>query len=315
MNNIIHADALTALQSMPTASVDCCITSPPYYALRDYGVEGQIGLEKTPEDYVQKLTAVFDEVYRVLKKSGTLWLIVGDSYNGSGKNSGQPSDSRWLQSTNSHSQAINLTTNVKGLKRKDLIGIPWMLAFAMRSAGWYLRQDIIWSKPNPMPESVTDRCTKAHEYIFLFSKAEKYFFDHEAIQKPAAYDGRTDTTMKGSKKYSQVGLNGGSVAARGRERWPTVKNGIPHRNCHSVWTVNSADFYDAHFATFPPKLIVDCIKAGCKEGGVVLDPFMGAGTTAVVARKLGRNFIGVELNIENVKMAERRLKNELGMFQ
>jgi DNA modification methylase len=274
-NTIIQGDALTVLRTLPDNSVDCCVTSPPYFGLRDYGMSGQIGLEETPEAYKERLVSVFMEVYRVLKPTGTLWLNIGDSYNGSGKNNGNTCKMNWKQRTNAASHATK-PTMIKNLKPKDLIGIPWMIAFALRDAGWYLRQDIIWEKPNPMPESVIDRCTKAHEYIFLFSKSRKYYYDYHAIMEPAA------------------------------ERW-VVKNGIPMRNKRSVWTVNTEPYHGAHFATYPQKLIAPCIMAGCPEGGTVIDPFAGTGTTAVVARKLNRNFIIIELNPKSIKLAETRL--------
>jgi DNA modification methylase len=303
--NVIHSgDCLQGLKGLPDSCVDCCVTSPPYYRLRDYGVAGQLGLEETPELYVERLVEVFVEVYRVMKKTGTLWVVIGDSYNGSGKNSGHTCKMKWIQRTNTASHSTK-PTFIPGLKRKNLIGVPWMLAFALRNAGWYLRQDIIWHKPNPIPENVDDRCTKAHEYIFLLSKAARYYFDHEAISEPATgHDGRKDTFYKGGPK---------DMAGGAHERWRMI-DGVKMRNKRNVWTVNTQPYAEAHFATYPPALIVDCIKAGCPENGVVLDPFMGAGTTAVVARKLNRNYIGFELSPEYIKMAERRIKNELGMW-
>jgi DNA modification methylase len=229
MNEIINNDAKEALSHLPDNSIDCCVTSPPYYGLRDYGDTRQIGLETTPEGYIQKLVDVFDEVFRVLKSDGTLWLNIADSYNGSGK--GAVADiedaSRYKQGTNKGTLSKDtIVKQINGCKPKDLIGIPWMLAFALRSHGWYLRQDIIWSKPNPMPESVKDRCTKSHEYIFLLSKSRSYYFNYEAIMEEAAYDGRKDTRMKGSHKYSQgvTGLRPQTFMARGHERW-VMKNG------------------------------------------------------------------------------------------
>jgi DNA modification methylase len=327
-NTIIQGDALEVLRTLPDNSVDCCVTSPPYYALRDYGVSGQIGLEDTPEAYIERLREVFMEVRRVLKPEGTLWLNIGDSYWGGKGYSGSSSGKYQWEQRKAGKSIANSYSNFgdKGtiratdkkheyIKAKDLIGIPWMLAFALRNAGWWLRQDIIWQKPDPMPESVTDRCTKSHEHIFLLSKSRKYYFDHRAIMEPAAYDGRKDTRMKGSHKYSQgvTGLNSQTFAARDHERW-IMKDGVYMRNKRDVWTVNTETYREAHFATYPPKLIVDCIKAGCPAGGIVLDPFMGAGTTAVVARKLNRDFIGIELNPKYVKIAEKRLKEELGMW-
>ena len=336
--NIIHnTDCLTGLRHLPDNCVDCCVTSPPYYGLRDYGVDGQIGLEETPEMYIERLVEVFMEIYRVLKKSGTLWINIGDSYAGSGRGKGDI-NKKGVQSTASYiGDVFDKPHRLSGYKNKDLIGVPWSLALALREKGWYLRQDIIWHKPNPMPESVTDRCTKAHEYILLLAKSPKYYFDYEAIQEPAAYDGRKAMTRGPSAKYGQTVINGfnqQTISVKGGDRWKTKKSafGGEHwdgtnrkdignvweygfiRNKRSVWTVCTQAEKEAHFACFPEKLIVDCIKAGCPEGGIVLDPFMGSGTTAVVAKKLNRNYIGFELNPEYVEIANRKLRREIGMF-
>ena len=335
LNKIVNGDCVEVLKLLPDGSVDCCVTSPPYYGLRDYGVAGQIGREDTPEVYVARLTAVFRELRRVLADDGTLWVNIGDSYWG-GKGRGGESTCEYQVAR--YKSGISFTrpcsnTGARGvigprqgrhelIKRKDLIGVPWMLAFALRADGWYLRQEIIWHKPNPMPESVRDRCTKSHECIFMLTKRESYYFDHKAIMEPAAYDGRQDTQAKTSPKYADggTGIKVQTFAARAHERWPNVLPAcggiadLPARNKRSVWTVATRPYVGAHFATFPEALIRDCIKAGCPPGGVVLDPFMGAGTTAVVARKLNRNFIGVELNPEYVNLAEKRLREELGMF-
>ena len=346
-DKIYQGDCIEVLKTFEDNSIDCCVTSPPYYALRDYGVDGQIGLEDSPEKYIERLTEVFMEVHRVLKPNGTLWLNIGDSYNSSPKGNTSPSG---LQSKNygindkSKDRAIKFKTMLaNGIKPKDLIGIPWMLAFSLRNAGWYLRQDIIWHKPNPMPESVTDRCTKSHEYIFLLSKSQKYYFDYEAIQEKATgYDGRKDTMMKGSKKYdTQIVPNQSvqSMAKNGHERWKfkskncqydgkqpnsmhLKREGMtdevyPVRNKRDVWTVNIKPCKEAHFATYPPELVSNCIFAGCPEGGVVLDPFMGSGTTGIVANKLGRHYVGIELNPEYVEMARRRIgleESQLKLF-
>jgi len=418
INKILLGDCLLSLKTLPDNSVDCCVTSPPYYALRDYGtghweggdpncphyrtnkasdktatghkrmqefgspvgdaiykdvcplcgavrVDEQIGLEETPEAYIAKLTEVFEQVRRVLKPEGTLWLNIGDSYWGGG----------WrCADINEHSGDIQKGSKgthcglsmpaLKGAnetyKPKDLIGIPWMLAFSLRNAGWYLRQDIIWHKPNPMPESVTDRCTKSHEYIFLLSKSQMYYFDHEAIQEEAVSfnPDRTDGHRICGNKYSQ-GLykpelkteedcilqkeqrtqeQGYAQAGGHRDnsgglwknhRHTKTKNcqydgqepnsmhlrreaGLPDelhivRNKRDVWCVNLKPNNESHFATYPEKLIQPCILAGCPEDGVVLDPFMGSGTTGIVARKLNRNYIGCELNPEYKAMAERRI--------
>jgi DNA modification methylase len=322
MNKIINSDCLIGLKKIEDNSIDCCVTSPPYLGLRDYGTDEQIGLEETPELFIEKLVAVFDEVKRVLKPEGTLWVNMGDSYAAGPRNRTieQATRNSGLNGgLMSQAQSLKQPNKITGkLKAKDLIGIPWMLAFALRSKGWYLRQDIIWHKPNPMPESVTDRCTKSHEYIFLLSKSQKYYYDNEAIQELANYDGRKDMVMKGSAKYANdyapSTTNTQSIAINGHQRWKNNEAGEMIRNKRSVWTVTTKPFKDAHFATFPEDLIVDCIKAGCPENGIVLDPFMGAGTTALVARKLNRNYIGFELNREYIKIAEKRLSEELGMF-
>lgn len=306
LNTIINTDCLTGLRELPDSCVDCCVTSPPYYGLRDYGEDGQIGLEETPESYVQKLVDVFREVKRVLKPEGTLWLNLGDSYWG-GKGA---SSQAWTTEMVGKRESINgqqhqiaskgetRPTDKKHetIKPKDLIGIPWMVAFALRADGWYLRQDIIWNKPNPMPESVTDRCTKAHEYIFLLSKSQQYYYDADAIKFKTITNPNSPKTANGDSRE----CNSGRVGNNGE-----------YANKRSVWTVTTKPFSEAHFATFPEDLIVPCIKAGCPEKGIVLDPFMGAGTTGLVARKLTRNFIGFELNPEYIKIAENRIRPHL----
>lgn len=304
--NIIHlGNCLTILKTLPNDSIDCCITSPPYFALRDYGTPDQIGQEDSPEDFVDALIQVFSEVRRVLKNQGTCWINLGDSYAGTSKPGGGDPTIGKRNLGGSDYKKKKLTGD---LKVKDLIGIPWMVAFALRSTGWYLRQDIIWSKPNPMPESVTDRCTKSHEYIFLLSKSQTYYYDYKAIKTPI--------------KESLVSRLSQNVAAQiGSQRVPGKINGNMKAvnngetaNKRSVWQVATVPFSDAHFATFPERLIVDCIKAGCPEEGIVLDPFMGAGTTALVAVKLGRKYIGIELNPVYIAIANKRLKDNLGMF-
>jgi DNA modification methylase len=329
LNHIYTGDALEVLQELPAESVNCMVTSPPYYGLRDYGVSGQIGLEDSPEVYIEKLKAVFMECWRVLKKDGTMWIVIGDSYAGSGRGIGDV-NKKGIQQKASYVGEFCKPYKLDGYKCKDLMGIPWALAFALRSGGWYLRQDIIWYKPNPMPESIRDRCTKAHEYVFLFSKSAKYYFDHNAILEPAKYDGRKKMTHNGSVKYlnNNTGVAVQTVSKGGRERRPNKMRGyvskdgdtgfpaqhhgnnipmLPARNKRSVWTVATKGYKGAHFATFPPALIRSCIEAGCAPGGVVLDPFMGAGTTAVVAKKLGRDYVGIELNGEYVKLARDRI--------
>lgn len=310
LNKIYLGDSLEILKTFPDNAIDCCVTSPPYYNLRDYGMVGQIGLEETPEEYIAKLVSVFREVKRVLKKEGTCWLNLADSYNGSGQDSGKPKGNQ--------SQAIcggrnvgggiysTKATKIVGLKPKDLIGIPWMAAFALRADGWYLRQDIIWHKPSPMPESVTDRCTKAHEYIFLLSKSRKYYYDHKSIMQPSRTAGLKRQGAKKGLKYNPTGkLNG-------------IRNEVVTAdlsNKRSVWSVNSHPYPEAHFATFPKKLITDCIKAGSPKEGIILDPFMGSGTTGYVAEMLGRKWVGIELNPEYVALAEKRLYRDAGLFK
>jgi len=317
MNNIICGDSLEVLKTLDNESIDCCITSPPYWGLRDYGVEGQFGLEKTPEEYVDKMVEVFREVKRVLKKEGTCWLNLGDTYYNF---RGYTDYSTKQTISNNEAHKMNCASGERNskqdnLKGKDLVGIPWMTALALRADGWYLRQDIIWHKPNPMPESVTDRCTKSHEYIFLLAKSQKYYFDNEAIKEPANYDGRKDTTHKGSKK-DPLGYcvgNPNTLSMHGEhERWNKNKDGEYVRNKRSVWTITTKPFKEAHFATFPEDLIKPCVLAGCPEQGTILDPFSGAGTTGVVTKKNNRNFIGIELNPKYVEMAERRINNTMG---
>ena len=307
LNKIHCGDAAEVLRSLPAESVNCIVTSPPYYALRDYGVAGQIGLERSPEEYVDKLMEVFTECRRVLRSDGTLRLNIGDSYAGSNKGKGKKVHTG-VQPDASNIGDIITTFNIKGYKNKDIIGIPWLLAFALRDSGWYLRQDIIWHKPNPMPESVEDRCTKAHEYIFLLSKSPKYYFDYRAIMEPANYDGRKKMIREGSKRLSlgEKACLGVQTICKGGERWK-LTNGKYMRRKRDVWSVPTRPLKEAHFAAYPPDLIKPCVLAGCPVGGVVLDPFMGAGTTAMVARELGRHYVGVELNPEYIGIAEKRL--------
>lgn len=300
---LIHGDSLQVLKALPDNSVDCCVTSPPYWGLRDYGVDGQIGLEKSPDEYVAKMVEIFEQVRRVLKPQGTLWLNLGDSYSSNTKGSGGKTAK---QSTNKGSFHSDITRKFEhGLKPKDLVGIPWRVAFALQAAGWYLRQDIIWHKPNPMPESVRDRCTKAHEYIFLLSKSEKYFFDIEAIKEDAAYP-EGPRNKKAHEKFDKSQVNKQYFATR-----ENVHKIGPRatRQKRSVWSVTSKPFKGAHFATFPPDLVEPCILAGCPEGGTVLDPFFGAGTTGLVAKRNNRHCIGIELNSDYLEIAKRRIEN------
>ena len=354
IDKIYQGDCLEVLKTFEDNSIDCCVTSPPYYALRDYGVDGQIGLEETPQKYIERLTGVFMEVHRVLKPNGTLWLNIGDSYNAyKGNAKSQYNDSKFVGGHGGHpTRPSGYGLECKELKPKDLIGIPWMLAFSLRNAGWYLRQDIIWHKPNPMPESVKDRCTKSHEYIFLMSKSQKYYFDYEAIQEKANPNYISKNIRFGGNKYGdnddphfqtysgnvyetktkvRTQNNGYSKAGGhrdnsggfgdyskhghtknrqydGQEREDGIRDEVFFvRNKRDVWSINVKPNKEAHFATYPQELVSPCILAGCPEGGVVLDPFMGSGTTGIVANKLGRHYVGIELNPEYVEMAERRI--------
>lgn len=297
---ILQGDCLDVLKTLPSESVHCCVTSPPYYGLRDYGMDAQIGLEDTPEAFIAKLVEVFREVRRVLRADGTAWVNMGDSYNGSGKG-GVFSEASAKQASNFGAN-ISRPTRLDSLKQKDLIGIPWMLAFALRADGWYLRQDIIWHKPNPMPESVTDRCTKAHEYIFLLSKSPRYYYDAEAIKEDLAFEPHASGNVKlddSRRDKDQMKKNWGADGKR---------------NKRSVWTVTTKPFSGAHFATFPPDLIEPCILAGCPENGTVLDPFGGAGTTALVADRHGRNAILIELNPAYAEIARKRIFSDAPLF-
>jgi DNA modification methylase len=287
--------------------VQTCVTSPPYFGLRDYGHGGQIGLEQTPNEYIAAMVEVFREVHRVLADDGTLWLNLGDTY-----------ASAWVcnrrnvvgSSSMENGKRENRPNRlVNGLKEKDLIGIPWRVAFALQADGWYLRQDIIWHKPNPMPESVTDRCTKAHEYIFLFSKKPKYYFDSEAIKEPVA------PSSIARLAQPTLAQQAGSARVPGKTNgnMKAVGNGET-RNRRSVWTVTTKPYKGAHFATFPPELIEPCILAGSKFGDVVLDPFMGSGTTAAVSIKHGRKYLGCELNSEYGHLQQERIESQRNLF-
>ena len=315
---ILHGDVLDKLQEIESDSVQCVVTSPPYWGLRDYGTEGQLGLEKTPEEYVENMVEVFREVKRVLKDDGTCWLNLGDSY--AGNNSRASDGGRAGYGTEREGVFNNLSGN---LKPKDLVGIPFRVAFALQSDGWYLRQDIIWHKPNPMPESVTDRCTKSHEYIFLLSKSAKYFYDNDAIKEKAVVSDnrasgmeRNAESYRGKVKYNDNNYGGGGTSFQGHSGNYKANGELINpdgmRNKRSVWTINTKPYKDAHFAVFPPKLPELCIKAGSSEGDTVLDPFFGSGTTGWVAQRLGRKWIGIELNAEYIKIAEKRfIQHEL----
>ena len=364
MSEIIQGDCLEVLKTIPDKSIDCCITSPPYYGLRDYGtgewvggdpncphrrlskyspntitghaqeelrgnvgdaiyktvcplcgavrIDKQIGLEETPEEYVQKLVEVFREVKRVLKDDGTLWLNIGDSYWGSGSRGFDFTDKfteaseiqKGSKGTTNLSNVPKLVGNYKDIKNKDLIGIPWMTAFALRADGWYLRQDIIWHKSNPMPESVKDRCTKSHEYIFLLSKKPHYYFDYEAIQEPA-------TTVIGED--AEIRFGGNKYGDNEDSHFQTYSGNVYEpsdvRNKRDVWDVATKAVKEAHFATYPEELVEPCVRAGSRVGGIVLDPFFGSGTTGKVAAQLNREYIGIDLNPEYIEIAKKRTAN------
>ena len=317
---MIHVgDCLETLRTLPSDSVDCIVTSPPYWGLRDYGVAGQIGQEPDFRDYLAKLVEVFEECRRVLKPSGTCWVNMGDGYSERG---GKPGNNNLGQPhTDSYLRASSI-----GLKPKNLIGMPWRLALALQEAGWYLRSDIIWHKPNPMPESVRDRPTKAHEYLFLLTKSQRYYYDADAIRTELAESsvvrlaqgvdsqnarvlGKTNETMKAVKFGGNKGCADNPTYS-GNE-WKGGKGA----NARTVWTIPTGRFKGAHFATFPPELPKRCISAGCPEGGTVLDPFAGAGTTLMVAKQLGRKWIGMELNADYVEMAKMRIGEEDDTFE
>lgn len=326
---MIHVgDAISELRKLPERSVHCCVTSPPYWGLRDYGVAGQMGLEKTPDEYVARMVEVFREVRRVLRDDGTLWLNLGDCFaTGAGKvgkcPGGGAQGENWKGNRGSHStgnsgkEAYRLKMGpmtqpnrmpIPGLKPKDLVGIPWRVAFALQADGWWLRSEIIWHKPNPMPESVTDRPTKAHEQIFLLAKSERYYYDLDAV-KESSSEFNKNGRARGREKF-----NGESAVDTKTRGWGSHCGYGDSRNRRTVWTVSTKPFKGAHFATFPPDLIEPCIKAGCPADGTVIDPFFGAGTTGLVATKLGRKYVGIELNPEYARMAEERIRTKCGFL-
>lgn len=293
-SKIIQGDCLSVLKTMESSTVNCCVTSPPYYGLRDYGVADQIGLEVTPEAYIANLVEAFRECKRILRDDGTLWVNIGDSYAG---NMSRASNNGRAGFGTTREGIFNRGGD--GIKPKDLIGIPWMLAFALRADGWYLRQDIIWAKPNPMPESVSDRCTKSHEYIFLLSKSSRYYFNSESIKEKASPD--TSVRDRDNTKLNNC---------PGRTKMGGLKvNDYEFRNKRSVWTIATQPCKESHFATFPKELIRPCIKAGCPVDGIVIDPFLGSGTTACVCIEENRKYLGIELNPEYIKIAQKRINS------
>jgi len=338
--SILHGDCREVLKTLPAQSVHCCVTSPPYFGLRDYGHGDQIGLESTPAEYVEQMVAVFREVRRVLRDDGTLWLNLGDTYASTSKGSGGAGSST-LVGTPAEGNGQRFASrkfDMGDAKPKDLLGIPWRVAFALQADGWYLRQDIIWHKPNPMPESVRDRCTKAHEYVFLLSKSERYYWNAEAMQEQAraadigSMDGGAQRMPDGTNANN--GRNFRPGRSGNHERKPASARGVPvdtggnssggvagsvpwegfTRNKRSVWTIATKPYREAHFATMAPELAETCIKAGCPEGGTVLDPFGGAGTTGLVADQLQRSAILCELNADYIEIARRRIASDAPLF-
>lgn len=300
MNYSLHlGDCLESMRGMADQSVHCCVTSPPYFGLRDYGMDGQLGLEQTPAEFVAALVGVFREVKRVLRDDGTLWLNLGDSYSSGGRKY-RDSDKKLA------ARGMGVRPD-DGAKPKDLLGIPWRVAIALQDDGWYLRQDIIWHKPNSMPESVKDRCARSHEYIFLLSKSERYHFDHEAIKEPAVGGNSTVASSFKRSASQRAQVIPGQSAGTHREGRDDARYSGELRNRRSVWSVPTRAFKDAHFATFPADLIEPCIKAGCPVGGVVLDPFGGSGTTAGVALAYGRKAVLCELNPEYAELVPARI--------
>jgi DNA modification methylase len=315
---IIYGDCREKLKELGPESVQMCVTSPPYWGLRDYGHSDQLGLEETPEEYTDNMVEVFRQVKRVLRDDGTLWLNLGDSYSSGGRTT---TTNQTLRGDTDY--GVTRPKPANGIKPKDLVGIPWRVAFALQADGWYLRQDIIWHKPNPMPESVTDRCTKSHEYIFLMSKSAKYFYDAEAIKEDATWienrpSGMERNTESYRDKVKHINKNygGGGTSFQGHsgnyKANGELINPDGKRNKRSVWTITTKSYSEAHFATFPEKLIEPCIQAGSKVGDVVLDPFFGSGTTGEVAERFGRNYVGIELN-EDYKSLQHKRCAQMGL--
>jgi len=332
-HRIIQGDCIEGMRTLPECSINCCVTSPPYWNLRDYGHDGQIGLESTPEAYVARMVEVFREVRRVLRDDGTCWVNLGDSYcGGGGYAPDAPCNKRRAEGESWGAMNAFSTREGEarkksrpgytppGLKAKDLVGIPWRVAFALQADGWWLRQDIIWHKPNPMPESVRDRCTKAHEYVFLLTKSGGYYYDADAVKEPLA-EASIGRAERKQRLIDRAGVGtigkqiaGGVDANHGYAGLALARNGKTgydlesgSRNRRSVWEIATKPYRGAHFAVMPAALVEPCIKAGCPEGGTVLDPFAGSGTTIAVAAELGRNGIGCELNPEYIKLAEERI--------
>lgn len=323
---IINGDALSVLKAMDSDSVDCCVTSPPYWRLRDYGTGGQIGDEDSIAEYLFHISEVFEEVRRVVRDSGTAWINMGDGYSGGGFGGGGYAElGHWADGKKSATWAAR--NNVRnrydmniGLKPKNLIGMPWRLALALQDNGWYLRQDIIWHKPNPMPESVVDRCTKSHEYVFLFSKRPKYYFDADVLKEPVsgtAHKRGNGVNRKARLDAERAFNRKRSVCKEPRQNQSfssSVSELVPYRNARSVWTIPTQGRSDDHFASFPDELARRCILAGCPRGGVVLDPFIGRGTTAIVALRHQRSAIGIDINKIYCEMSRHNIVNDSPLF-
>jgi DNA modification methylase len=305
---ILVGDVLHRIKEIPDNSVQCVVTSPPYWGLRDYGHDGQLGLEPTPEAYVENMVAVFREVRRILKDDGVLWLNLGDSYATGTKAERQQSTNPGVGSNSPEAQnSVPRIGTPEGLKTKDLVGIPWRVAFALQADGWWLRQDIIWHKPNPMPESVTDRCTKAHEYVFMLTKSSRYYFDHEAIKEEAKW---ANDKRAGEGRLTYDGKRQGDKGT-GQEAFVSITD---TRNKRSVWTIATKPFKGAHFAVMPEALCESPILATSRPDDTVFDPFTGSGTVAVVALRHGRNYLGIELNPEYTQIAADRIADSQPIF-
>lgn len=316
INTIICGDALEMLKNFPDESISCCITSPPYYGLRDYKSDGQIGREATVEEYLDRLVQVFRQVKRVLKKDGTCFIVIGDSYAGSGGGKGQYMDPKYPKGRNGQNPSI--TQKVLGYKSKDLMGIPWRLAFALREDGWYLRSDIIWHKENAMPEACRDRPTRSYEHIFLLSKSPKYYYDFDAMAEPMKEVSKK-RYMRGRSEYNKylnedAGINVQKIN-KARKYGEYKGDNIPQfRNKRDIWTINTVSFRGEHYAAFPPKLAEICMIAGSPKGGIILDPFLGSGTVGFVALMQDRKYIGIELNEDYVNLAKKRISEEVKKF-
>lgn len=300
LNRCVIGDCRQTLAALPERTFACCVTSPPYWGLRDYGHPDQLGLESTPEEYVDRMVEVFALVRRVLRDDGTLWLNLGDTYATGGKGGGG-SYQRGRRAWQDAAKRTGFRGPPEGLKSKDIVGIPWRVAFALQADGWYLRSDIIWHKPNPMPESVTDRPTKAHEYVFLLAKSERYYFDADAVREEATSTPRPETSRQASPRFASSVIGNGNVGGNLGFNRPELG-----RNCRTVWSIVTQPYDGAHFATMPPRLAERCILAGSPLGGAVLDPFFGSGTTGQVAEGLGRQWFGCEVNPEYGKLAAQR---------